>query len=225
MELRITGLKRSFMTAEGELFALDGIDLTINDGEFVAIVGESGSGKTTLLNMIAGLDRPSEGKIMLDDTELSALDGDALAKLRRRRIGVIYQFYNLVPELNIRDNVTLPIELDGGDIDEARLSEIIGSVGLDGRENDYPNMLSGGQQQRAAIARALYQKPSLLLADEPTGNLDSRNSREIMALLTELNKKDGITLVVVTHSEEVAKMARRVIRLEDGRVAEDRRSL
>ncbi len=225
MALKITELRRSFMTAEGELFALDGIDLTINDGEFVAIVGESGSGKTTLLNMLAGLDTPTSGKIVLGDTELTSLRSDALARLRRRRIGVIYQFYNLIPELNIRDNITLPTELDGELPDEERLTEITKSVGLGGRENDFPSMLSGGQQQRAAIARALYQKPSLLLADEPTGNLDSRNSREIMALLTELNKKDGITLVVVTHSEEVAKMARRVIRLEDGRVAEDRRSL
>jgi len=225
MALKITELRRSFMTAEGELFALDGIDLTINDGEFVAIVGESGSGKTTLLNMLAGLDTPTSGKIILGDTELTSLRSDALARLRRRRIGVIYQFYNLIPELNIRDNITLPTELDGELPDEERLTEITKSVGLGGRENDFPSMLSGGQQQRAAIARALYQKPSLLLADEPTGNLDSRNSREIMALLTELNKKDEITLVVVTHSEEVAKMARRVIRLEDGRVAEDRRSL
>ena len=225
MALKITELRRSFMTAEGELFALDGIDLTINDGEFVAIVGESGSGKTTLLNMLAGLDTPTSGKIILGDTDLTSLRSDALARLRRRRIGVIYQFYNLIPELNIRDNITLPTELDGELPDEERLTEITKSVGLGGRENDFPSMLSGGQQQRAAIARALYQKPSLLLADEPTGNLDSRNSREIMALLTELNKKDGITLVVVTHSEEVAKMARRVIRLEDGRVAEDRRSL
>ena len=225
MALKITELRRSFMTAEGELFALDGIDLTINDGEFVAIVGESGSGKTTLLNMLAGLDTPTSGKIILGDTDLTSLRSDALARLRRRRIGVIYQFYNLIPELNIRDNITLPTELDGELPDEERLTEITKSVGLGGRENDFLSMLSGGQQQRAAIARALYQKPSLLLADEPTGNLDSRNSREIMALLTELNKKDGITLVVVTHSEEVAKMARRVIRLEDGRVAEDRRSL
>lgn len=225
MALKITDLQRSFTTAEGELFALNGIDLTINDGEFVAIIGESGSGKTTLLNMLAGLDTPTSGKIILGDIDLTSLKPDALARLRRRRIGVIYQFYNLIPELNIRDNITLPLELDGEHPDEDRLVEITRAVGLGGRERDFPNMLSGGQQQRAAIARALYQRPTLLLADEPTGNLDSRNSREIMALLTELNKKEGITLIVVTHSEEVARMARRVIRLEDGRVIEDRRSL
>ncbi len=225
MALRITGLTRCFETAEGELRALDGVTLNVGDGEFVAVVGESGSGKTTLLNMIAGLDKPSAGKIMLDNTDVTALNSDALAKMRRRRIGVIYQFYNLIPELNIRDNITLPIELDGGEIDETRLSEIITAVGLDGRENDYPSMLSGGQQQRAAIARALYQRPDVLLADEPTGNLDSHNSREIMKLLTELNERDGITLIVITHSDEVAGRAKRIIRLEDGRVAFDRRSV
>ncbi len=225
MAIRIEGLSRIFETAEGELRALDGVSLTIDDGEFVAIVGKSGSGKTTLLNLIAGLDKSTDGKIILDGTDITALSSDSLAKLRRRKIGVIYQFYNLVPELTIRDNIALPIELDGGRLDEERLKETAKAVGLDGRENDYPSMLSGGQQQRVAIARALYQAPSILLADEPTGNLDAENSREIMRLLTELNEKNQITLIVVTHSEEIAKTARRVITLKNGKITEDKRSV
>ena len=223
MAIRIENLSRIFETAEGELRALDGVSLTIGDGEFVAIVGKSGSGKTTLLNLIAGLDKSTGGKIILDGTDITALSSASLAKLRRKKIGVIYQFYNLISELNIRDNIALPIELDGGKLNEERLKETTKAVGLDGRENDYPSMLSGGQQQRVAIARALYQSPSVLLADEPTGNLDAENSREIMRQLTELNENNGITLIVVTHSDEIAKMARRVITLEKGKITEDKR--
>lgn len=223
MAIRIEELSRTFETAEGELRALDGVSLTIGDGEFVAIVGKSGSGKTTLLNLIAGLDKSTGGKIILDGTDITALSSASLAKLRRKKIGVIYQFYNLISELNIRDNIALPIELDGGKLNEERLKETTKAVGLDGRENDYPSMLSGGQQQRVAIARALYQSPSVLLADEPTGNLDAENSREIMRQLTELNENNGITLIVVTHSDEIAKMARRVITLEKGKITEDKR--
>ena len=223
MAIRIENLSRIFETAEGELRALDGVSLTIGEGEFVAIVGKSGSGKTTLLNLIAGLDKSTGGKIILDGTDITALSSASLAKLRRKKIGVIYQFYNLISELNIRDNIALPIELDGGKLNEERLKETTKAVGLDGRENDYPSMLSGGQQQRVAIARALYQSPSVLLADEPTGNLDAENSREIMRQLTELNENNGITLIVVTHSDEIAKMARRVITLEKGKITEDKR--
>ncbi len=221
--LHIQNLNKTYSTASGEIVALDNLSLVIPEGDFVAIVGRSGSGKTTLLNMIAGLDRPDSGTIRLDGTEITSLSPNQAALLRRRQIGVVYQFYNLIPELNVEENITLPTELNGEPVDRDRLARILAAVGLTGRESAYPNTLSGGQQQRVAIARALFGRPSLLLADEPTGNLDGENSREILRLLTEANREQGVTVVVVTHSDEVAAAADRTVTLADGRLADDRR--
>ena len=218
--IKIRDLSKRYSTVDGDVIALDGVSLTIDSGDFVAVVGRSGSGKTTLLNMIAGLDTPDTGSIKIDGDEIAGASEDTLAAWRRSRIGVIYQFYNLIPELTISENITLPAELDRRDIDNEWLSEILTAVGLDDRKNAFPTSLSGGQQQRAAIARALYNKPSLILADEPTGNLDGENSADIMSRLMALNES-GITLVVVTHSDEVSKHSKRIIRLADGRVVDD----
>lgn len=221
--LHIQNLNKTYSTASGEIVALDNLSLVIPGGDFVAIVGRSGSGKTTLLNMIAGLDHPDSGTILFDGTEITSLSPNQAALLRRKQIGVVYQFYNLIPELNVEENITLPTELNGEPVDRDRLARILAAVGLTGRESAYPNTLSGGQQQRVAIARALFGRPSLLLADEPTGNLDSENSREILRLLTEANRQQGVTVVVVTHSDEVAAAADRTVTLADGRLAGDRR--
>ena len=221
--LHIQNLNKTYSTASGEIVALDNLSLVIPEGDFLAIVGRSGSGKTTLLNMIAGLDRPDSGTIRLDGTEITSLSPNQAALIRRRQIGVVYQFYNLIPELNVEENITLPTELNGEPVDRERLARILAAVGLTGRESAYPNTLSGGQQQRVAIARALFGRPSLLLADEPTGNLDGENSREILRLLTEANREQRVTVVVVTHSDEVAAAADRTVTLADGRLAGDRR--
>ena len=221
--LHIQNLNKTYSTQDGEIVALDNLSLVIPRGDFAAIVGRSGSGKTTLLNMIAGLDRPDSGAIDFEGTDITALSPNKAALLRRKQIGVVYQFYNLIPELNVEENITLPTELDGTPVDREHLARIIAAVGLTGRENAYPNTLSGGQQQRVAIARALFGRPSLLLADEPTGNLDGENSREILRLLTEANRAHGVTVVVVTHSDEVAAAADRIITLANGRLADDRR--
>ncbi len=221
--LKICDLNKKYVTTDGEIVALDHVSLQVKDGEYVAIVGKSGSGKTTLLNMIAGLDIPDSGSITLDLTDITKLSNRQAAILRRRQVGVIYQFYNLISELNVVENITLPTELDGGEIDTIWLAEILHTVGLHGREQAYPNTLSGGQQQRVAIARALFNKPHLLLADEPTGNLDAENSTEVLRLLGEMNKQYGITVLVVTHSDVVAKAADRVITIADGKVVSDRR--
>jgi len=221
MPINIMGLKRHYQAFDGRVDALSGIDLNLSDGDFVAIVGESGSGKSTLLNILCGMDKPNAGRVFLDGVCLTDLPPSKLALMRRSKIGVVYQFYNLVPELNIRDNITLPRELDGAEVNERRLSEIMQTVGLAGRERDFPSSLSGGQQQRVAIARALYQSPALILADEPTGNLDEKNADEIISLLRRLSMEQGITVLVVTHSSRVAEAADRVIRLKEGRVVED----
>ena len=221
--LKINDLKKKYSTLDGEIAALDGVSFTAADGEFIAIVGKSGSGKSTLLNMIGGLDIPDSGSILLDGTDIVKLSNRQTAMLRRQKIGIIYQFYNLIPELNVSENITLPTELDGGEIDREWLASILKNVGLDGRENAYPNTLSGGQQQRVAIARALYNKPSLILADEPTGNLDAENGDEIMRLLKDMNKESGATVLIVTHSESVAREAKRVITISDGKIESDRR--
>lgn len=221
--LKINDLKKKYSTLDGEIAALDGVSLTAADGEFIAIVGKSGSGKSTLLNMIGGLDIPDSGSILLDGTDIVKLSNRQTAILRRQKIGIIYQFYNLIPELNISENITLPAELDGAEPDREWLASILKTVGLDERENAYPNTLSGGQQQRVAIARALYNKPSLILADEPTGNLDAENGADIMRLLKDMNKQSGATVLIVTHSESVASEADRVITISDGRIADDRR--
>jgi len=221
--IHISNLNKRYFTVDGEITALDNVFLDIAGGEFIAIIGKSGSGKTTLLNMIAGLDNPDSGSIMLNNADVTKMTGKQTAVLRRREIGVIYQFYNLIPELNVVENITLPTELDGSPIDSEWLAEILKIVGLSGRENAYPTTLSGGQQQRAAIARALFGKPSLILADEPTGNLDNENSAEVMKLLKTMNEEYGITVLIVTHSDAVAEQARRVISIADGKITSDRR--
>ena len=220
--LIIDNLSKRYSSLDGEILALDHVSLSINDGEFIAVVGRSGSGKTTLLNMIAGLDTPDEGSIKIDGFEVVGASEKSLAEMRRARVGVIYQFYNLIPELTISENITLPAELDGREADKEWLTEILSVIGLADRKNAFPASLSGGQQQRVAIARALYNKPSIILADEPTGNLDGENSADIMSRLISLNER-GITLIVVTHSDEVAMHAKRVIRLANGKIIEDRR--
>ncbi len=221
--LKITGLSKRYFTADGEVTALDEVSLTVEAGEFTAIVGKSGSGKTTLLNMIAGLDRPDHGSILFRGADIVKMSERKSAALRRREIGVIYQFYNLIPELTVAENITLPLELDERPVDGEWLSEILRTVGLNGRENAYPAALSGGQQQRAAIARAVIGRPSIILADEPTGNLDGENSAEVMKLLGTLNREQGITVLMVTHSNEAADAAGRVITVADGRILSDRR--
>lgn len=204
-----------------DIVALDRVSIHVPKGDFAAVMGRSGSGKSTLLNMIAGLDDPNEGEILLDGLNITKLSRGKTAALRRQKIGVVYQFYNLVPELTVEENILLPSELDGRETDPAWLAEILSVMELAGRAGDYPHTLSGGQQQRVAVARALYQRPDLLLADEPTGNLDGENSREVMRLLTLLNAEYGVTILLVTHSEEIAAYAKRLIRMEGGRVAED----
>ena len=221
--LKISNLNKKYLTTDGEIVALDNVNLQVKKGDYVAIVGKSGSGKTTLLNMVGGLDIPDSGSIIFDGRDIVKLSNRKTAILRRQNIGVIYQFYNLIPELNLVENITLPTELDCGKIDKAWLKEILDIVGLSGRENAYPNTLSGGQQQRVAIARALFNKPMLILADEPTGNLDGENSAEILRLLKKMNEEHGITILVVTHSDVVANEAKRVIKMSDGKVVSDRR--
>ena len=221
--LKIRNLNKKYFTADGEIVALDNVSLQVHRGDYIAIVGKSGSGKTTLLNMIGGLDIPDSGSILFDGTDIVKLSNKNTAILRRQKIGVIYQFYNLIPELNIVENITLPAELDGGEIDKEWLAEILKIVGLNGREQAYPNTLSGGQQQRVAIARALFNKPLLILADEPTGNLDGENSAEVLRLLKTMNEEHKITVLIVTHSEAVAREAKRVITISDGVIVSDRR--
>ena len=221
--LKINDLNKKYFTTDGDVVALDNVNLQVKKGDYIAIVGKSGSGKTTLLNMVGGLDIPDSGSIVFDGRDIVKLSNRKTAILRRQNIGIIYQFYNLIPELNIVENITLPTELDGGKIDKAWLKEILDIVGLSGRENAYPNTLSGGQQQRVAIARALFNKPMLILADEPTGNLDGENSAEILRLLKTMNEVHGITILVVTHSDAVANEAKRIIQMSDGKVISDRR--
>ena len=198
--------------------ALDGVNLKIENGEFVAIVGTSGSGKSTLLHMLGGLDRPTKGTVTVDGKELFSLKEEALTIFRRRKIGFVFQNYNLVPVLNVYENIVLPIELDGNTVDKAYVDQIIRTLGLESKLNNLPNNLSGGQQQRVAIARALATKPAILLADEPTGNLDSKTSLDVMGLLKVTGQQFKQTIVMITHNEEIAQMADRIIRIEDGRI-------
>ena len=221
--LKIRNLNKKYSTVDGEIVALDNVSLQVDRGEYIAIVGKSGSGKTTLLNMIGGLDIPDSGSILFDGTDIVKLSNKNTAIMRRQKIGVIYQFYNLIPELNIVENITLPTELDGGEIDKEWLAKILKIVGLNGREQAYPNTLSGGQQQRVAIARALFNKPLLILADEPTGNLDGENSAEVLRLLKTMNEEHNITILIVTHSDAVAREAKRVITISNGVIVSDRR--
>ena len=203
--------------------ALDDVSFSVAEGEFCAIVGSSGSGKSTLLHLMGGVDRPTSGTVRLNCEDIYARSDEQLAVFRRREVGLVYQFYNLIPVLNVVENITLPVALDGRPVNRERLATLLRTLGLEGREGALPNQLSGGQQQRAAIGRALMNAPSVVLADEPTGNLDSRNSHEIMALLRASNKEMGQTLVVITHDEDIAATADRIIAIEDGRIARDER--
>ena len=216
--LRTEGLKKYYGKDENLVIALDGVNLEINKGEFVAIVGTSGSGKSTLLHMLGGLDRPSEGKVIVDDKDIFSMNNDELTIFRRRNIGFVFQSYNLVPILNVYENIVLPIELDGNKVDESYVNTIIETLGLGDKINRLPNKLSGGQQQRVAIARALATKPSILFADEPTGNLDSKTEQEVLGLLKVTSKKFNQTIVMITHNEQIAQMADRIIRIEDGKI-------
>ena len=216
--LETKDLRKIYGSGEAEVRALDGVDLRVESGEFVAIVGSSGSGKSTLLHMLGGLDRPTSGTVTVDGRELSTLKDEALTIFRRRKIGFVFQSYNLVPVLSVRENIVLPVELDGGEIDKAYIDQIIHTLGLENKLSNVPNTLSGGQQQRVAIARALATKPAIVLADEPTGNLDSRTSQDVMGLLKITSERFSQTIVMITHNEELAQMADRVIRIEDGRI-------
>lgn len=217
--LKTKGLKKYYGSGDIVVKALDGVDFSVENGEFVAIVGTSGSGKSTLLHMIGGLDRPTEGRVEVAGKDIFSLKDDALTIFRRRKIGFIFQSYNLVPVLNVYENISLPIELDGNRVDEKYLDRIIRTLGLEEKVNNLPNQLSGGQQQRVAIARALASKPAIVLADEPTGNLDSKTSQDVMGFLKVTSEKFKQTIVMITHNEEIAQMADRIIRIEDGRIA------
>ena len=219
--LKVENLSKVYGSGEGEVRALDGVSFSVPKGQFLAIIGPSGSGKSTLLHILGGVDRPTSGKVFLEDQDVFAQDEDHLAVFRRRQVGLIYQFYNLIPVLNVTENITLPVLLDGRKVDQNRLEELIRELNLTGREKHLPNQLSGGQQQRVSIGRALMNSPALLLADEPTGNLDSQNSQEIVSLLKKANRQYGQTLIVITHDESIALQADRIISLEDGRITKD----
>lgn len=216
--LETAGLRKTYGQGESLVNALDGVDLKIEQGEFVSVVGTSGSGKSTLLHMLGGLDYPTEGKIYIDGKDISSLKEDELAIFRRRKIGFVFQSYNLIPVLNVYENIVFPIQLDGNKIDQDYISKIINTLGLDAKVNNLPSQLSGGQQQRAAIARALAAKPAIILADEPTGNLDSRTSLDVLGLLKVTARKFEQTIVMITHNEEIAQMADRIVRIEDGKI-------
>ena len=218
--LQTKDLRKIYGAGETEVRALDGVDLTVEKGEFVAVVGTSGSGKSTLLHMLGGLDRPTSGSVTVDGREIFSLKDEALTIFRRRKIGFVFQNYNLVPVLNVYENIVLPIQLDGKEPDQGYLDQIIATLGLEKKLQSLPNNLSGGQQQRVAIARALAAKPAILLADEPTGNLDSKTSQDVMGLLKVTSQRFAQTIVMITHNEELAQMADRIIRIEDGRIVE-----
>lgn len=211
-------LKKYYGTGETEVRALDGVSFSVEKGEFVAIVGSSGSGKSTLLHMLGGLDRPTAGTVLVDGKELSSLTEEELTIFRRRKIGFVFQNYNLVPVLNVYENIVLPIKLDGNKVDEEYVTRVVEALGLEAKLWNLPNQLSGGQQQRVAIARALATKPAILLADEPTGNLDSKTGLDVMGLLKVTGERFGQTIVMITHNEEIAQMADRIVRIEDGKV-------
>lgn len=219
--LKVEGLTKIYGKGENQVIALDNVSFSVKKGEFVAIVGASGSGKSTLLHLIGGVDRPTSGKVFIDDNDIYAMNDDKLAIFRRRQVGLIYQFYNLIPILNIEENITLPMELDGRKVDQASLDELLESLGLSARKKHLPNELSGGQQQRTSIGRAMITKPVIILADEPTGNLDSKASDEIVELLKLSNKKYNQTIVMITHNLDIAEAADRIIKLEDGHIVKE----
>lgn len=218
--LKTENLKKYYGSGENQVKALDGVNLQVERGEFVAIVGISGSGKSTLLHLLGGLDYPTEGDVEVDGRRLSQLKRDALCVFRRRKIGFVFQSYNLVPVLNVYENIVLPVELDGERVDEEYVQRVIGLLGLSKKLQSLPNQLSGGQQQRVAIARALAAKPAIILADEPTGNLDSATSQDVLGLLKVTGEQLGQTIVMITHNEEIAQMADRIVRIEDGKIVE-----
>ena len=221
--MQIQHLSKVYGQGENQVRAVDDISFTVEKGEFLAIIGPSGSGKSTLLHILGGVDRPTSGKVFVDGQDVYAQNEDQLAIFRRRQVGLIYQFYNLIPVLNVVENMTLPVLMDGRQVNQERLEELLDVLGLRGREKYLPNQLSGGQQQRVSIGRALMNAPAVVLADEPTGNLDSKNSQEIVELLKMSNKKYGQTLVIITHDENIALQAHRVIAIEDGRITRDER--
>ncbi len=216
--LESKNLRKRYGKGEAQVRALDGIDLAVEEGEFLAIVGTSGSGKSTLLHMLGGLDKPTEGQVWVDGKELSGMMDEELTIFRRRNIGFIFQNYNLVPMLNVMENIQLPAGLDGRKLDQAYLKQVIATLGLESKLENLPSNLSGGQQQRVAIARALAIKPAIVLADEPTGNLDSKTSQDVLGLLKVMGQKFGQTLVMITHNEEIAQSADRIVRIEDGKL-------
>ncbi len=216
--LSTTDLRKTYGSGENTVHALDGIDLSIERGEFAAIVGTSGSGKSTLLHMLGGLDRPTSGRVEVDGKDIFSLSDEELTIFRRRKIGFVFQNYNLVPVLNVYENIVLPVQLDGGTPDEKYIGGVIETLGLANKLQNLPNNLSGGQQQRVAIARALASKPAMILADEPTGNLDSKTSQDVLGLLKITSQKFSQTMVMITHNEEIAQLADRIIRIEDGRI-------
>jgi len=216
--LEAKGLKKVYGEGESQVNALRGVDLEVKKGEFVAIVGTSGSGKSTLLHMLGGLDRPTEGEVIIEQKDISKLKDEEVTIFRRRKIGFIFQAFNLVPVLNVYENIVLPMELDGAKIDKDFVEEIINTLGLSGKKESLPNQLSGGQQQRVAIARALAFRPAIILADEPTGNLDSKTGQDVLSLLKVSAEKYSQTIVMITHNDEIAQLADRIIRIEDGRI-------
>jgi len=219
--LKVENLVKTYGKGENKVSAVDHISFSVEKGDFVAIVGASGSGKSTLLHLLGGVDRPTSGKVFIDGVDIYNLDNDKLAIFRRREVGLIYQFYNLIPILNVVENITLPCDLDGKKVDKQKIDEILKTLGLQHRQNNLPNELSGGQQQRVSIGRALINNPAIILADEPTGNLDSKSSDEIVELLKVSNKKYKQTIVMITHDLEIAKIADRIIKIEDGRIVSE----
>ena len=219
--LRVENLTKIYGKDAAQVVALDHVSFSVEKGEFVAIVGESGSGKSTLLHLIGGVDRPTDGKVFIDGKDIFSFDDDKLAIFRRRQVGLIYQFYNLIPILNVEENIILPLSLDNRTVDKETLDNLLKMLGLDNRRTHLPNELSGGQQQRTSIGRALITNPTLILADEPTGNLDSKSSDEIVALLKKSNKELKQTIIMITHNPEIAKIADRIIKIEDGRIVRE----
>ena len=219
--LRVENLTKIYGKDSTKVIALDDVSFSVEKGEFVAIVGASGSGKSTLLHLIGAVDRPTKGKVYIDGKDIFSFNDEKLAIFRRRQVGLIYQFYNLIPILNVEENITLPLSLDNRQIDKERLNEMLKTLGLEKRRNHLPNELSGGQQQRTSIGRALITNPTIILADEPTGNLDSKSSDEIVALLKKTNKELKQTIIMITHNMEIAKIADRIIKIEDGKIVEE----
>ena len=219
--LKVENLTKTYGSGENLVHAVDDVSFSVEKGEFVAIVGASGSGKSTLLHLIGGVDRPTSGKIFVDGNDISKMNDDKLAVFRRRQVGIVYQFYNLIPILTVEENITLPCDLDGRGVDRERLEMILDSFGLRARRKHLPNQLSGSQQQRTSIARALINNPSLVLADEPTGNLDSKSSEEVMSMLKMCNQSYGQTVIMITHNLDIAKQADRIITISDGKIVEE----